>query len=270
MHYYRWRKDVIELNPEGYLINDGQYAKALLHWGVYTHEVDVINRIKADWSDLNKVFIDVGAHIGVFSWNLASHFSKTYSFEPQKEIFNYLCGNIALKGLSEKIETFNMGLSSKEDLLTFYTREHSENSGMGMNGFVNYHFDDDRVDDSLKLKVKPLDFFNIENVGFIKIDVEGHELDVLKGALNTLARSNYPPILFESWDSSSKFGKFSKDEVINLRVDKINFLKDLGYSRFTEWYESELLLATYGSSTPVYEKLDGSTLLLGDYINKLL
>ena len=39
--------------------------------------------------------------------------------------------------------------------------------------------------------------YGIYNVGFIKIDVEGNEYDVLLGAEHTLQASDYPPILFE-------------------------------------------------------------------------
>ena len=47
--------------------------------------------------------------------------------------------------------------------------------------------------------MKTLDSFNLTNINFIKIDVEGHEEFVLRGAVKTLANNNYPKILFESW-----------------------------------------------------------------------
>jgi hypothetical protein len=38
-----------------------------------------------------------------------------------------------------------------------------------------------------------------QNVRLIKIDVEGHELEVIKGGIETIKKNNYPPIIFEAW-----------------------------------------------------------------------
>jgi hypothetical protein len=44
-----------------------------------------------------------------------------------------------------------------------------------------------------------LDSIGFEDVRLLKIDVEGHELEVLKGGIETLKANNYPPIIFEAW-----------------------------------------------------------------------
>ena len=51
----------------------------------------------------------------------------------------------------------------------------------------------------VEVACKPLDQYGLEDVGFLKIDVEGHELAVLRGATETISRS-YPSILVEAED----------------------------------------------------------------------
>ena len=67
---------------------------------------------------------------------------------------------------------------------------------------------------------------NLNNIGFIKIDVEGFEKEVLEGSLETLMKNNYPPIVFESW------GDWKEKEGVNatqLRKDLFLFLNKIGY-----------------------------------------
>ena len=66
----------------------------------------------------------------------------------------------------------------------------------------------------------PLDKFEFYNVRLIKIDVEGHELEVLRGSHYTLEENDFPPIIFESWT-----WKFQ-----DKRNALFAYLKDLGYT----------------------------------------
>jgi len=97
------------------------------------------------------------------------------------------------------------------------------------------------------LPLKRLDDLNIENIGLIKIDVEGHEIHVLKGALETLKRNNYPPILFESWDEWRE----NHEHCIpasKLRSELFQYLKELGYKIEPIGKNSEIFLAVNQSS----------------------
>lgn len=235
MWHYTWRDRVQKLDEKGYLINSGDLAQGLLNEGSFTFEVNFIHKVINEYSDPSKDFIDIGAHIGTYSWLVAPYFNHVYSFEPNKEIYNYLCGNIALRGLSDKMDTYCLGISDKEDYLTFYERS----TDGGGNGFEEIQSDEPTTIKG-KLQVKTLDSFNFDNIGFIKIDVEGHEKNVLLGAKETLKRNNYPPILFESW-APGEHSQHDPEYITNLRKELFKILEGYGYT-IEEWWK-EIFLA---------------------------
>lgn len=235
MWHYTWNKEVISLDKEGYFINDFNLAKGLLADRTFTFEVSLIHKVIEEYADPTKDFLDIGAHVGTYSWLVAPYFNHVHSFEPNKEIFNYLCGNIALRGLSDKMDTYCLGISDKEDHLTYYERSQDG----GGNGFEEIQSSEPTVIKG-KLQVKTLDSFNFDNVGFIKIDVEGHEKSVLLGAKETLERNNYPPILFESW-APGEHPEHDSKYVANLRKELFETLESYGYT-IEEWW-TEIFLA---------------------------
>ena len=68
-----------------------------------------------------------------------------------------------------------------------------------------------------------MDSFGFKDVDFIKIDVEGHELRVLKGAIETIS-THRPTIILEENDRIEGWGKGKK-------FDAMDFLKTLGYNQ---------------------------------------
>jgi len=156
-------------------------------------------------------FIDIGAHVGTYTWSVAPYCKEVIAFEPTRHNYNMMCANIALANLSHKVQTHNIGLSSEDTYLTFHERD----SDGGTNGFDTPYLGEGNTQ---RLQVKQLDSFIIEDIGLIKIDVEGHELEVLKGALRTIQMNGFPPILFECWD------------IPELKEPLWNFLNSMGYN----------------------------------------
>ena len=70
-----------------------------------------------------------------------------------------------------------------------------------------------------------LDSYELSNINFIKIDVEGHEEKVLRGGVQTLERNQWPPILFESWPE-----RMTNVPAKELRESLFAFLASLGYT----------------------------------------
>ena len=192
----------------------------------YIFKNDVFEKSMIDWcaelyGNKNKVFVDIGAHIGTYAWTLAPHFKHTHAFEPNKEVFNVLCGNISIKGLSNKIDTYCLGVSDTNTTLTYYSRS----ADGGMNGFSETEMVTSSAE---KLQVITLDSLNLENIGLIKIDVEGHEIEVLEGMVNTISKNNHPPIIFESWQPGMH-PEFDDNRIKALRKELLDAFKKLGY-----------------------------------------
>jgi len=184
-------------------------------------EHEIINWAKNNFCHNEKTFVDIGAHVGTYTWTLAPFFSSTVSFEPTKSTYNYLCGNVMLKNLSKKVTTHNVALGAEETTMMFYERSKDG----GTNG-LNLDYNNGKWlgndQDHYEVKVNRLDDYKLMNVGFIKIDVEGYELAVLKGATTTLQNNGYPPILFESWPANNPENTLLKDNLFN-------YLFALGY-----------------------------------------
>jgi len=172
----------------------------------------------------DKKCIDIGAHIGWYTVELAEKCRHVYAFECSPKSFNFLCANIALNGVDYKVTKYNCALSNKEETVAYYVRDPKDG---GSNGISQFECDITNKTPSLEVPSKTLDSFNLNDIGFIKIDVEGHEKSVLEGAVETLKRNNYPPILFESWSSEKESQGYPS---VRLRNELFNFIMSLGYN----------------------------------------
>jgi FkbM family methyltransferase len=138
-----------------------------------------------------KNFLDIGSHTGTYAISLADLCEEVYCFEPQKLTYYALCGSVALSN-KRNITCFQTGLGS-EDQVGIKTLKIVSNDGGGS----SIHAETGILREE-QIEIKSLDSYQIRNIGFIKMDVEENELDVLKGATETIIQSNYPKILFES------------------------------------------------------------------------
>ena len=144
------------------------------------------------------IFVDVGAHIGKYSIRIARQLGpkgKVIAIEPEPYNFSILEKNVKLNGL-KNVYLQNIACSSADGQSFFYidskaTTLHSI--------YKNKYISGDRKiitkTHSLDSLISKLKF---EKVDLIKIDVEGAELSVLKGAKDLL-QSCRPKIIFEAW-----------------------------------------------------------------------
>ncbi len=183
---------------------DGLYEKTNLEF--------FIEWIKSNCpSFLDGTVLDIGANIGNHSVFFSNYFNKVISFEPHPKIFKILNLNTEDK---KNIEIHNFGLSN----INGNNFMVENNLNMGGSRITN-----NKKNIDLSVALKKLDDFGKEykNITLLKIDAEGHELEVLEGAVNIINR-NKPIIIFEQ----------QKSDFIDGSTSIINFLRSINYSSF--------------------------------------
>lgn len=155
------------------------------------------------------VAVDAGANIGNHSVYFSELYGNVFSFEPNPVTFQVLKINTASRG---NITIFPIGLSSERGEAKLGCDDTNIGSGRIGSGDIEIRLE--RLDDVLELVDKP--------IGLIKMDVEGHEFELISGAKVTISK-NRPLILFEQHPTD--FDGKGKSRVIEL-------LKSLDYDRF--------------------------------------
>ena len=184
------------------------------------------DRILSKHTGYGKV-LDIGANLGSYCIPLAKKHPNMefFAFEPQRIISYQLAANAIINGL-DNVHIFAEAISDKCQALNPILPDYETEGNIGA-----FSIDEEvRKNDyecSSRGKIQEiltsrLDNYIFTDVKLIKIDVEGHELEVLWGAKLTIEENNYPPIIFEAWTWKPWF----QDK----RTAVFAFLKDLGYN----------------------------------------
>jgi FkbM family methyltransferase len=166
------------------------------------------------------VALDIGANIGNHSIFFSEFFGEVLAFEPNPRTFALLKLNSEYSAFENNISCFNFGLSSERGRLFFK----SSRSNIGGSHIVS-NPPAGHGKEIFLIEVMPadeiLDLLD-KKISLIKIDVEGHELSVVKGA-KELIKKNRPVILFEQQGL----------EFFQGTTDVIDCLKELDYRFLT-------------------------------------
>ena len=200
----------------------GAIPITILTFGEYENqELNMINKLIRYIP--KGIIFDVGANLGWYTLNIKKQFpeSNIFAFEPIPQIFEKMLKNLEINGLKD-INCFNEGLYRENKFLKFYYNC-IESGASSMRDLRENEFTEE-----INCKVSKLDDFmiqnNILNIDFIKCDVEGSELFVYQGGLETIKK--YKPIIFSEmlrkW--SAKFG-YHPNDIIDL-------FNEIGYRCF--------------------------------------
>ena len=149
------------------------------------------NQIYIDNLRKNPIIFDIGANDGQSIKRFNSIFPKSiiYSFEPIEELFKKI---IKLYNTKNFIVN-NFALGEKEEKKNFYINKHSFTSSFFKinNKYKELH-DFDKAQKTTNVKVMTLDKYiklhNVKKIDILKIDTQGYELNILKGAKLTLKK----------------------------------------------------------------------------------
>jgi FkbM family methyltransferase len=169
-----------------YNVNDAFIGRSLDLYGEWCDdEVFVLGQVLAP----GDVVVDVGANIGTHSVFFAKRVTEkglVIAFEPQRLVFQTLCGNVAINGLTN-VTCFMAAAGEARSRLTFPAIDPRQTFNFGaVSGSTD--------GDGEVVDVVPIDELGLRRCTLIKVDVEGMEARVIAGAKETIARCR--PALF--------------------------------------------------------------------------
>ena len=153
----------------------------------------------------HRVALDVGGHVGLWSYNMAHEFGAVYAFEPVAA--HRECFEKNLAGVGQHVHLKALALGAVAGSVSIATEEGSSGnstvSGLG------------------DIPMVTLDSLGILDVDFVKIDVEGYEENVIRGGAETIKRDKPVIIVEQKRDMAAKLGLTT--------LGAVAFLKTLGY-----------------------------------------
>lgn len=153
--------------------------------------------------------LDVGGHVGLWSWMMALDFNRVWAFEPMPE--HRECYEINMRNFKNwTLFPFALGAAAGNVHVRTRTVGSSGDTGVDLSG------------QGLEVPIKTVDEFKFNEIDFMKIDCEGFELFVVKGAEETIKR-NKPVMIVEQKPETG----MEKNYKIGTK-DAVNLLKSWG------------------------------------------
>lgn len=220
-----------EYGKIGYYNNDQEMVRQISSNLFF--EQEYVENVLKPYIESAEVVLDIGAHCGshTIMYKKINPDCKVFSFEPQKKIYDLLEYNVVLNGL-DGVVCMNVAVG---DSLGFV--ELNDFSSDGDNAFASLNYGDGPAQNLAgvqigaggeRVEIVPIDSLGIEACDFIKVDVEGYEPKVLRGACRLIERFR-PTISYEFNHKTSGDPETSYD-----------ILESLGYECKNVWGDNWL------------------------------
>ena len=149
-----------------------------------------------EWCNIQKkqfnLIVDIGAWCGTWAMALQKYAKNIQCYEPNKLHFDCLSRNLAPYG---HVKLYNQAIGNQDTFVKLSQETATQNTRVLL--------------EKGETKINKLDSLDLQGVDFIKIDVEGLEMEVLKGAEKTLENVEY--LMIELNGNSEKYGSSKRD-----------------------------------------------------------
>ena len=166
--------------------------------------------------DREHLFLDIGANKGIWAWHLARAARQVHAFEPHPKLFRILS-----LWRRRNVTAHQVALSDKPGEAELRVPIRSRGFSNQGSSLSTLKVPDELPHATVRVEARTLDSYNFENVGLIKIDVEGHELAVLAGARETIARCR-PNLIVELEET------YTQTDILS----SVGEVMDYGYDAF--------------------------------------
>jgi FkbM family methyltransferase len=185
-----------------YNIHDRYIGRCLDLYGEWSWE-----EIRATQQYASGTVLDIGANIGTHTLAYSHVAKQVVAFEPVVGLFRLLCTNLALNCM-ENVFPVDCAIGAENAITHVISPDYQHENNLGACTIGDEHW--------RTVGMRTIDSFSFPDVSLIKIDVEGYEREVLRGAVETIKRCK--PVLYVEDDRKEK----SQD----LRA----FIESIGYS----------------------------------------